>query len=149
MPYRLRNMSEEQMLVWLETQYDLNENGCWVWRNSKNKNYGYVRFNKKPCLTHRLYWLLSGREIPDGLELCHAIGCDKACYNPEHLRADTRSANSIDRYADDTMTRKLTVEQVRVIRADTRSLRVIGEEYGIRYTHISKIKSRQAWSWVI
>ena len=149
MPYRPRKMTDTQMLAWLETQYDLNENGCWVWRGPTDKfGHGRVKWKNRPSLVHRQYWLLSGREIPEGLHICHAVGCAKACYNPNHLRADTGSANMLDRHADGTVVCKLTPDDVRAIRADTRPLQVIGQEYDVHLSTVSKIKSRQAWSWV-
>jgi len=149
MPYRKRGMSDADMLSWLETQYDLNENSCWVWRGSKTgKGYGHVEWKGKTIRCHRLYWLLSGRTIPEGLEMCHGPGCSKACYNPEHLRPDTRSANNLDKHRDGTANNKLTEEQVRAIRADTRAQKEIAEEYGVKQVTISAIKIGRCWSWV-
>ena len=149
MPYRPHNMSDAEMLSWLETQYDLNENGCWIWRNSKDGGgYGRVGWKGRLTCPHRLYWLLSGRIIPEGLEMCHGPGCSKACFNPEHLRPDTGSANSLDRHRDGTANNKLTEGQVRAIRADTRLQREIAEEYGVARATISLIKNGRLWNWV-
>ena len=150
MPLRKPNMSDAEMLSWLETQYDLNENGCWVWRGCKGSDgYGQVRWKKKMTPPHRLYWLLSGGTIPEGLEMCHGPGCSKACYNPEHLRPDTRSANQLEKHRDGTfVSAKLTAEQVRAIRADMRLQREIAEEYGVARQTISHIKTGRWWSWV-
>ena len=149
MPNRPQNMSEAQMLSWLETQYDLNDNGCWIWRGNKDgAGYGRVNWEGKMRKCHRLYWLLSGRTIPEGLEMCHGPGCSRACYNPEHLRTDTKSANSLDRYTDGTFIQaKLTAEQVRTIRTDTRCQREIAEEYGVTGGAISAIKTGKTWAW--
>ena len=150
MSKRKQNMSETEMLSWLQTQYDLNENGCWVWRGGKNSDgYGKVWWKGRGVSPHRLYWLLSGRTIPEGLEMCHGPGCSKACYNPEHLRPDTGSANQLDKHRDGTFViAKLTAEQVRAIRADTRLGRVIAEEYGVTKDTINKIKTGKHWSWL-
>ena len=150
MPYRKHNMSETEMLSWLETQYDLNENGCWVWRGCKGSDgYGMTSWKGRNPKTHRLYWLLSGRTIPEGLDMCHGPGCSKACFNPEHLRPDTGSANMLDKHRDGTFTQaKLTQEQVRAIRADTRTHREIADEYGVARATIARIKTGKQWSWV-
>ena len=149
MPNRPRNMSDAQMLSWLETQYDLNDSGCWVWRGRKfYTGYGKVNWKGKQVSPHRLYWLLSGRTIPEGLVMCHGFGCVRACYNPEHLRVDTESANGIDRFRDGTGCNKLTVEQVLAIRTDTRLQREIAEEYGVIKTTISNIKTGRTWGWL-
>jgi DNA invertase Pin-like site-specific DNA recombinase len=150
MPQRKKNMSETEMLSWLETQYDLNENGCWVWRGVKfSTGYGQVGWKGRKTSPHRLYWLLSGRTIPEGLDMCHGPGCSKACFNPEHLRPDTKSANNgADKYRDGTANNKLTEEQVRAIREDTRLQREIADEYGVTRATISYIQRGESWSWV-
>jgi hypothetical protein len=151
MPQRPKNMSETEMLSWLQTQYDVNENGCWIWKNCKfPAGYGQVRWGGAMTLVHRLYWLLSGRTIPDGLELCHGPGCSKACYNPEHLVADTRSKNILDKHRDGTFVQtKLTEAQINPIRNDTRTYRVIAEEYGVSRRAICDIKHKRYWAWVL
>ena len=149
MPKRKQNMSETEMLSWLETHYDLNENGCWVWKGCKDSGgYGMTYWKRKLTFSHRLYWLLSGRKIPEGMEMCHGPGCSKACFNPEHLRPDTKSANMLDKHRDGTANNKLTEGQVRAIRADMRSQREIAEEYGVTGGAISNIKTGKQWSWV-
>jgi hypothetical protein len=44
---------------------------------------------------------------------------------------------------------KLTEEQVRAIRIDTRTQRVIAEEYGVGQSLISDVKTRKKWSHVV
>jgi hypothetical protein len=151
MPQRPINMSETEMLSWLQTQYDENENGCWIWRNSTwATGYGKVRWGDKTTRVHRLYWLLSGRTISDGLELCHGPGCSKACYNPEHLVADLHSKNMLDRHRDGTMRNaKLTEAQINPIRNDIRAHRVIAEQYGVSEEAIRNIKHKKRWAWVL
>ena len=144
------NLSDAQMLSWLETQYDLNDNGCWVWRNYiQPDGYGKVLWNGKTHLPHRLYWLLSGRKIPEGLDMCHGPGCVRACFNPAHLQPGTRSKNVLDRHRDGTFTNsKLTEEQVRAILTDVRGVCVIAEEYRVSHSTICDIKTGRTWSWV-
>jgi len=143
-------MTDAEMRAWLETQHDLNERGCWVWKGSKvAQGYGQIKWHGKMVRVHRLYWLLSGRTIPAGLEMCHGTGCSKACYNPDHLRPDTRSANMLDKHADGTMHTKLTEEQVKAIRLDPRTQQVIADAYGVRQGDISKIKLGKTWKWLV
>lgn len=151
MPQRPHGMTDEQMKAWLETQYDL-DGSCWCWKGSRAYGYGNVRWKGKFKCVHRLYWLLSGRTIPDGMCLCHApvICHNRVCFNPEHLRVDTRSANQLDRHADGTMTHaKLTEEQVKAIRLDTRTQEAIAADYGVARKTISNIKRGKRWSWVV
>ncbi len=149
-------MTDAEMKEWLETQYDLNDNGCWVWKGTKNpKRYGLVWWKGQYKLVHRLFWILSGRTIPEGLDMCHGYGCSKACYNPEHLSTGTRAKNMADKVRDGTDNRgekcynaKLTNEQVLAIRAnpDNKNQKEFAEEYGVARETISAIILRKHWA---
>ena len=148
--YRKPNMTDTEMKEWLETQYDLDENGCWIWKSYKVGGYGRVMWNGKLHLVHRLYWLLSGKTIPEGTEICHGHGCSKACYNPEHLRTDTHKHNMLDTHRDGTMIHaKLTCEQVLEIRSQTDTLqKELAIEYGVSREQISNIQTGKKWAWL-
>jgi hypothetical protein len=147
-------MTDAQMVAWLETQYDLNENGCWVWKRNKAKGYGQVYWKGTDKQVHRLYWLLSGRTIPEGLDMCHSHGCSRACYNPEHLKSGTRAENMADKVRDGTDNRgekhssaKLTAEQVLAIRAnlENKLQQELADQYNVTKSLISRIILRKCW----
>jgi hypothetical protein len=145
------NMTDTEMKGWLETQYDVNENGCWVWRGCKSrKGYGQVGWKGAVRDVHRLYWLLSGRIISDKLELCHGNGCSRACFNPAHLTLGDKRKNQLDRHRDDTMfVAKVTPQQILEIRARAdKSQRELAKEYGMSDSQMSRIISRKSWSWI-
>lgn len=146
-PYK---MTDAEMKEWLETQYDVNENGCWVWKGCKFPlGYGYVRWNGKNEYVHRLYWLLSNRPIKKGFDICHGEGCSRACYNPNHLRTDTHRENVLDRHRHGTMTCKLKPEQVLEIRASTHKTQaILAKEYGVSFATISSIINRKTWTYL-
>ena len=58
---------------------------CWVWTASGNHGgYGYVSFNGRQQVAHRvLYQILVG-PIPEGLTLDHLCR-NRRCVNPAHL----------------------------------------------------------------
>jgi hypothetical protein len=143
-------MTDAEMKEWLETQYDVNENGCWVWRGGKSGGYGIIKYRGNNKGVHHLYWLLSGRTIPEDLMLLHGHNCSKACYNPEHLHSGDDRENGLDRHRDGTMTHaKLTQEQVLEIRARTdKTIVELAKEYGISHTQVSRIITRKRWSWI-
>jgi len=151
-------MTNAEMKEWLETQYDLNENGCWVWKNGKCKiGYGKVCWRGTLKLVHRVYWLLSGRNIPESFEMCHGLGCSKACYNPEHLKPKTSAENAGDRIRDGTDARgekcptaKLTNEQVLVIRKNltNKTGRELAKEFGVSDNTISSIMLKKTWKYI-
>jgi hypothetical protein len=151
MPNRPRSIkTDAEMKAWLETQYDVNENGCWVWKGAKNQmGHGMLTWNTKCTQVHRLYWLLSGRSIPDGFDICHGHNCSKSCFNVDHIRADTKSANNLDKHRDGTMKCKLTPAQITEIRNEKfKTQTEMAQEYGVCCTTIWSIIHRRKWVWV-
>lgn len=70
---------------------------CWIWRGAKFGNgYGAIQVDGTPELAHRVAWLLTRGEIPEGLCVLHE--CDNPiCINPEHLFLGTQLDNIADR----------------------------------------------------
>lgn len=77
-------------------------NDCWNWLGGRtrdpygNPSYGQLCYQRKFYVAHRLAWILTTGEIPDGLFLLHS--CDNTrCCNPNHLRLGTQTDNMQDR----------------------------------------------------
>jgi hypothetical protein len=77
-------------------------NGCLPWLATKDQN-GYGRFftgrrnetgNRVDEPAHRISYLLSGGEIPDGYVIDHLCR-NPACVNPAHLEPVTRRENAM------------------------------------------------------
>lgn len=126
--------------------------GCWDWTATKNqKGYGRFTTDYSTFSAHRFAWSMENGEIPDGAFVLHT--CDNpACVNPAHLFLGSNADNMADKVAKGRQAQgvgnaysKLTEAQVMAIRADTRLLRVIGDEYGINKTQVSRIRRRTAW----
>jgi hypothetical protein len=123
---------------------------------SKTDNRPYLSLWKnnkiKVCRPHKLVLEAFVSVRPDGLECCHNDG------NPQNnhltnLRWDTPKNNHADKIKHGTTNRgeqcgtaKLTLEQVRAIRQDTRLQRIIAAEYGVKDNTISRIKSFKRWA---
>lgn len=91
------------------------------------------------------------------LEAAHGPCHNRLCYNPRHLSWRTRAENSADRNRDGTDARgekngraKLTEEQVVQIYDlawhSGREQRSIGEQFGVAWSTVQKIKHGKIWS---
>ncbi len=70
-----------------------NADGCWVWQGGRAGNrYGTFWRNGSQISTHRFAYGAFKGPIPAGTEIDHVCR-NKACCNPDHLEAVTRSAN--------------------------------------------------------
>jgi len=68
----------------------------WLWTGAKNKGYGTSIFNGRQIGVHRIMYMLSYGEIPNGMFVCHT--CDvPECVNPDHLFLGTQKQNMEDR----------------------------------------------------
>lgn len=70
--------------------------GCWLWTGSlMTRGYGQVFWNGRPDGAHRVAWMLTRGEIPDGLYVLHR--CDnRPCVRPDHLFLGTHEINMKD-----------------------------------------------------
>lgn len=73
---------------------------CWVWTGALTKfGYGHTSGlpygEKRPLLTHRVSWLLTHGDIPDGMCVLHR--CDNPpCVRPDHLFLGSKKDNTQD-----------------------------------------------------
>jgi hypothetical protein len=77
---------------------EIDANGCWVWTGYIGKGgYGaaYLWWGNwcRTILVHRAAYLLWKGAIGDSLEVDHRCH-NRACFNPDHLEAVTRSVNN-------------------------------------------------------
>jgi hypothetical protein len=80
------------------SHYTIDPSGCWLWGGALYPNgYGKTaREHYGTQLAHRVIWLASGREIPEGMDLDHVYdrGCrHRHCVNPDHLEPVSRAVN--------------------------------------------------------
>jgi|SRR5215475_10500522 len=139
--------------------------GCHLWMKYRTPlGYGQTRIGGRAgcnILAHRLAWIRKYGSIPKGMGVLHR--CDNpSCVNVEHLFIGTPADNMADmsakgRWGIRNLPRgknhprgmaKLTEQQVLAIRSDKRVQSVIAAEYGITQSNVSRIKTRDGWSYL-
>jgi hypothetical protein len=119
-----------------------------------SQGYGVRYDGKVAVLAHRDAWERTFGPLPPGACVLHS--CDnRRCINAAHLFLGTRGDNARDRHAkgrdargEDNGQARLTVAQVKAIRADPRSQYVIAIAYGVSQQHVSDIKAGRRWAHV-
>lgn len=132
---------------------------CWVWTGYKNpRGYGIISAGGSPIqllLAHRVSWVLSRGEIPNGMCVMHK--CDNPpCVNPKHLVVGTQAENlddmrkkGRDRYrplfGENNPRHRLTDRSVLSIRKSALSHRELGIMHGVARSTITAVKSGRTW----
>ena len=135
-------------------------NGCWVWTGSKSKGYGYIRYQGKMRLVHRLALIDFTGGMPAGMWALHH--CDvRRCVTVSHLYWGTALENTGDRIrrgrsavlaGETNGMAKLTTPEVLKIRqiyaAGRGTCRSLGRQFGVSKTQITHIVRREQWAHV-
>lgn len=132
------------------------ENDCWLWNAGKTKRYGYFFVHPRNQLAHRVAWMFTYGEIPDGKVICHK--CDNTfCCNPNHLFIGTQADNVKDMemkgrrraaIGEKAAKAKLTEDDVRGVfdlYHRGMKLRQIAAHYGVTKTTIDFILAGKSW----
>jgi hypothetical protein len=131
------------------------QSGC-ILRLGTGTGTGYklIQINGKARLAHRVAYELANGEIPADQLVLHR--CDQpSCINPEHLFLGTQLDNMRDMIAkgrkrspsgEDAPNTKLTLDQVREIRASTESQRLLAKRYGVSLSAISNVRTGDTWA---
>lgn len=144
--------------AWLLEHKNYQGDECLTWPFGKGGGgRGMISGEKRPMFASRAMCIAAHGPPPfEKAEAAHSCGKGhEACVNPNHLRWATSLENKLDKIIHGTSNRgerhplaKLTVEQVRAIRADARPNAVIAADYPVSRRTIADIKRRAAWQHV-
>jgi len=124
--------------------------GCVLWLGGVlNHGHGYLRFQGRKVLAHRLAWSGAHGAIPQGLEICHS--CDvPSCINPQHLFCGTHKDNMDDRDRKGRVAYGARLPQTQLSDADVIAIsqtsgrqKDVAAEYGIDRAMVSLIRARK------
>lgn len=124
--------------------------GCLLWCGKVDRHgYGQMKWRRRTHSAHRLAWIAEHGSVDAATHILHR--CDvPSCIKASHLWTGTHLDNMRDMVAKGRAVgggnAKLTYEQVVKIRADTRLLRVMAEEYGVSDTALSDIRNGKRWT---
>ncbi len=156
MPTGLRYSNPDRFLATVEP---CPASGCWFWLGPvSNSGYGRAKTHGAGQGAHRVAYFLFVGPIPVGFHVCHR--CDiKLCVAPHHLFLATQRENVADcqakgrarlgdRSGPHNGRAKLTLNDVRAIRASLATGSSLAAEYRVSISLIGQIRRRQAWKTV-
>lgn len=132
---------------------------CWEWLGTlrRRNGYGVITIRHKPVFAHRLSYILTRGEIPEGLYVCHT--CDnKLCCNPAHLWLGTHADNCADKHQKGRanspkgefhykaiLTEASVLEIRKQYASGNKTQRGLAKEYGVDQSTISYAISEKNW----
>jgi HNH endonuclease len=133
------------------------------WLSMRANHGGRVAYSLLAVKAHRLAWLLTYGDIPDGMDVLHS--CDMGnCVNPHHLRLGTHADNMADKrlrkrqpHGEQAYNAKLTDAAVAEIRRRWAtkptphtgvSNKELAAEFGVSKSRISMIVNGKNWTHV-
>jgi hypothetical protein len=128
--------------------------GCWIWKGKEISNTGRPRIEikGKRVTAYRAAYEFFIAPIPPGLSVLHR--CDNGmCVNPEHLFLGTQADNIADAVAKrrnpvgiEHGMAKLSVEDVKRIRASSLSNKTLAMIFNVHRGHIKNLRrTKRLW----
>lgn len=140
-----------------------NENGCWIWPLSKDKDgYGFIKLYKhyglkeerKQLRVHRVSYEIFKGKISDNLYVCHK--CDNpSCCNPDHLFLGSPKDNAHDSLSKNrnyigekngsSKLKEKDINQIKKLYKIGWSQQKIADFFNVSQVLISKVIRKKIW----
>lgn len=131
------------------------DDGCWRWTGSKAiTGYSNFFYKGKTWLAHRASLLVFKKvqELTPGMEVAHSCS-HRDCVCPDHLEQKTKQQNNgadkrrdgVDNSGERCHFARLNREGVAEIRASSKSIKELAEEYWVSRSCISDIIKNKTW----
>lgn len=156
LPMQIERTAEEVRSLFWKRVAILGHDECWEWRGCKtDSGYAQIWINKRGYYVHRIAWLLTHGDIPEGVFVLHR--CDnRICVNLNHLFLGSHQDNMDDKVSKGRQhhprgelhgAAKLTDETVLRIRGmyPLYNQYQLSEMFGVSQAHISHIIRREVW----
>lgn len=152
MPSGGANKGNGPRLQWLKAHMSHEGDDCLIWPWPRNAHgYGMLGYYGKVKEAHRIMCILIHGSPPTPRhQAAHDCGNgQEGCVNPKHIFWKTPKQNRLDSNAHGTgnqpAPRRLTLDQVREIRASTLPYAELAEAYGVHRDTIGKIFRGETW----
>jgi hypothetical protein len=150
---------EEELMTHMNRfneKWTVDAEGCHIWTRAADKDgYGHFQFEGRPWGAHRWLFMVVHGFVPEYvMHHCDKPACVRlSCLMPgtalDNARDRDRKGRASDRRGGLCPTSKLTIVQVREIRAELQvgvlTQRMLAEVYGVSQPQISAINSGRQW----
>jgi len=146
-------MNANPICAYIQQRIEINENKCWIWKQSKRNGYGKFCKNKKSYSAHvASYEAFVGRKLKDSQinHKCH----NRSCCNPDHLYEGTQKQNVQDMkdakrenylYGSLNGNSKITSDIALSIYKAQGIAKNIASKFGISLSLVYAIKHKKIW----
>lgn len=143
---------ESALLDWLRAHVGYTGEGCLPWPFSRNeKGYGQISYDGRIQKAHRVMCIFAKGEPPEpwyhAAHSCHKG--HEGCVHPGHLDWKTPAENTLEAVEQCGGViggyRRLTIDEVDVIRASDKTHAALAVEFGVAVNTIGKICRKEIW----